>query len=232
MPTALVTGASRGLGRALAESLAADRWRLVLTARGSDDLQTVVAGLPATGVEVVAIAGDVREAGHRTRLAEAAGSRVDLLVNNASLLGPSPLPPLAELTSEAFSEMLAANVDAPLQLTRAVLPALRACGGVVVGISSDAAVGAYPGWGGYGATKAALDQWSAVLAVEEPDLAVYAFDPGDMRTAMHQAAYPGEDISDRPEPASVVPVLRCLVALRPASGRYRVGDEGLQGTAA
>lgn len=233
MPTALVTGASRGLGRALADSLAQDGWRLVLTARGGDDLRSVTGRLRRAGpAEVVAIAGDVRDAEHRSRLVDAAGAHLDLLVNNASLLGPSPLPALAQLTSEAFAEVLAANVDAPLQLTRSALPALRAAGGVVVNVSSDAAVGAYPGWGGYGASKAALDQWSAVLAAEEPGLAVYAFDPGDMRTAMHQAAYPGEDISDRPEPDTVVPPLRRLVGRRPVSGRYAVDDDRLREAAA
>jgi NAD(P)-dependent dehydrogenase (short-subunit alcohol dehydrogenase family) len=232
-PTAIVTGASRGLGRALSRSLAADGWRLVVDARDAEALHAAAAELDRAGADdVVAVAGDVRSPEHRAALVRSAGARVDLLVNNASLLGPSPLPALSELDGDAFADLLDANVRAPLHLVQAALPALRAATGTIVSISSDAAVGPYEGWGAYGASKAALDQWTAVLGVEEPDLAVYAFDPGDMRTRMHQAAYPGEDISDRPEPESVVPALRRLVETRPASGRYRVGDRLLAGAAA
>jgi NAD(P)-dependent dehydrogenase (short-subunit alcohol dehydrogenase family) len=218
MPTALITGASRGLGRALARSLAAHGWRLVLDARTAADLDAVAARLgPA---EVVAVAGDVTDPDHRRELAAAAGDRLDLLVLNASTLGPAPLPPLARYDLGALREVLETNTVAPLALTQLVLPALRAARGRVLAVSSDAAAGAYEGWGGYGASKAALDQLANVLGAEEPDLRVYAVDPGDMRTAMHQAAFPGEDISDRPEPESVVPALRRLVDGQLPGGRY------------
>jgi NAD(P)-dependent dehydrogenase (short-subunit alcohol dehydrogenase family) len=222
MPTALITGASRGLGRALARSLAADGWRLVLDARTAADLEAVAAALAPA--EVVARTGDVTDAGHRRELAAAAGDRLDLLVLNASTLGPSPLPPLARYDLGALREVLETNTVAPLALTQLLLPALRAARGRVLAVSSDAAVGAYEGWGGYGASKAALDQLANVLGAEEPDLRVYAVDPGDMRTAMHQDAYPGEDISDRPEPETVVPALRRLLAADLPSGRYVAAD--------
>jgi NAD(P)-dependent dehydrogenase (short-subunit alcohol dehydrogenase family) len=145
-------------------------------------------------------------------------------VNNASTLGPSPLPSLDRYPVASLRQVLETNTVAPLAVVQAVLPELVAAGGVVVDISSDAAVEAYPGWGGYGASKAALDQISAVLAAELPSIRVYAFDPGDMRTDMHQAAYPGEDISDRPEPGAIVPALLRLIEDRPESGRYRASD--------
>jgi NAD(P)-dependent dehydrogenase (short-subunit alcohol dehydrogenase family) len=218
-PTALVTGASKGLGRALAGALAGRGWRLVLDARRPGRLADE---LPTATV----VPGDVTDPAHREQLAQAvaAAGRLDLLVNNASDLGPSPLPSLAGYPPAALRRVFDTDVIAPLLLTQLLVESLRAAGGVVLNISSDAAVEAYPYWGGYGAAKAALDQASAVLAVEEPELAVYAVDPGDMRTEMHQAAFPGEDISDRPEPASVVPHLLRLLDLRPASGRYRVAD--------
>jgi NAD(P)-dependent dehydrogenase (short-subunit alcohol dehydrogenase family) len=221
-PTALVTGGSRGFGRALTDQLAQDGWRVVADARPSADLDE----LTRTRPDVVTIAGEITDAAHREALAAAVDvlGRLDLLVNNASSLGPSPLPPLSQYPLDELSQVLRTNVLAPLALTQSLLPELRASGGAVVNISSDAAVEAYPGWGGYGASKAALDQVTAVLAAEEPRLAVYAFDPGDMRTAMHQLAFPGEDISDRPEPATVVPALLRLVTSRPASGRYRATD--------
>ncbi len=222
MRTALITGASRGLGRALARSLAADGWRLVLDARTAADLDAVAARLAPA--EVVAVAGDVTDAGHRRELAAAAGDRLDLLVLNASTLGPSPLPPLARYDLAALRAVLETNTVAPLALTQLVLPALRAARGRVLAVSSDAAGGAYEGWGGYGASKAALDQLANVLGAEEPDLRVYAVDPGDMRTAMHQEAFPGEDISDRPEPESVVPALRRLVDGDLPGGRYVAAD--------
>jgi len=220
MPTALITGASRGLGRALAASLAADGWRLVLDARTAADLDAAAAALVPGAAEVVAIAGDVTDADHRRQLAAAAGDRLDLLVLNASSLGTSPLPPLARYDLDALRAVLETNTVAPLALTQLLLPALRAARGRVLAVSSDAAVGAYSGWGGYGASKAALDQLANVLGAEEPDLRVYAVDPGDMRTAMHQDAFPGEDISDRPEPAAVVPALRRLVDEDLPGGRY------------
>lgn len=224
MPTALITGASRGLGRALADALADRGWRLVLDARGVEALADVADDL-GRRTRVDALPGDVADPAHRGALADAvaAAGSLDLLVNNASALGPSPLPRLADLDDAAFLEVLRANVTAPVALFRRVRPWL-ATGAVVVDVTSDAAVEAWEGWGPYGASKAALDHVSAVLAVEHPDLHVYAFDPGDMRTAMHQAAFPGEDISDRPEPATVVPALLHLVDRRPASGRVRAAD--------
>lgn len=221
MPTALITGASRGLGRALATDLAAAGWRLVLDARTAAPLRAVADRL---GPRVTVVSGDVTDPRHRRQLADAAGGHLDLLVLNASALGPSPLPPLAELGTAALREVLETNVVAPHALTRLVLPALRAAGGRVVAVSSDAAVAAYPGWGGYGASKAALDRLAAVLGAEEPRLRVYAVDPGDLRTDLHQAAFPGEDISDRPEPESVVPALRRLVDGDLPGGRYTAAD--------
>src|SRR3954452_1284237 len=218
--TALVTGASRGLGRALTAALAADGWHLVLDARDGARLATAVATLPFPD-RVTALAGDVSDPAHRAALAAAVPDRLDLLVNNASDLGPSPLPPLAELPLPAFERVLSVNAVAPLGLVQLLLPALRRAGGRVLQMSSDAAVEAYPGWGGYGASKAALDQLSAVLAAEEPELRVYALDPGDMRTAMHQAALRGQDIADRPFPEQVVPAVLRLLDVRPGSGRYR-----------
>jgi NAD(P)-dependent dehydrogenase (short-subunit alcohol dehydrogenase family) len=220
-PTALVTGASRGLGRALTSALADRGWRLVLD--GRDPARLAAAVLPY-GELVTAVAGDVADPEHRRALADAVGPRLDLLVNNASELGPSPLPHLADLDPGDFLRILTVNAVAPLAVVQAVLPALRMARGTVVNISSDAAVEAYEGWGGYGASKAALDQLSAVLAVEQPDLRVLAVDPGDMATDMHQAAFPGEDISDRPAPESVVPALLALIDGDLPSGRYRVAD--------
>ena len=221
MPTALVTGGSAGLGRALAASLARDGWQVFIDGRDADRLTAAVRG---TGAH--AIAGDVCDPPHREQLVRAvAGTgRLDLLVNNASTLGPTPLPPVAALSPEALDDLWLTNVAAPLALVQSLLPLLRDSAGALVSISSDAAVEHYEGWGGYGATKAALDHLTLTLAAENPGLAVYALDPGDMRTAMHQAAFPGEDISDRPLPEVVVPRLRTLLEQRPASGRYRAAD--------
>jgi NAD(P)-dependent dehydrogenase (short-subunit alcohol dehydrogenase family) len=218
-PTALITGASKGLGRALAGALAARGWRLVVDARAPGSL---AAELPGAAV----VAGDVTDPGHRGALAAAVDAlgRLDLLVNNASDLGPSPLPALAGYPLEALRRVYETDVVAPLALIQMMAPRLRAAGGIVVNVSSDAAAQPYPGWGGYGSAKAALDQLSAVLAAEEPGLRVYAVDPGDMRTDMHQAAFPGEDITDRPEPAAVVPALLRLLDDRPPSGRYCAAD--------
>jgi NAD(P)-dependent dehydrogenase (short-subunit alcohol dehydrogenase family) len=221
--TALVTGASRGLGRALATALADRHWRLVLDARDPERLAAAVSALPHPDL-VTAVAGDVSDPRHRAALADAVGARLELLVNNASDLGPSPLPPLADLPPDELLRVLAVNTIAPLALVQAVLPVLRRAQGTVVNITSDAAVEAYAGWGGYGASKAALDQLTAVLAVEHPDLRVYAVDPGDMATDMHQAAFPGEDISDRPAPERVVPALLALLDGALPSGRYRAAD--------
>ncbi|HEY0401294.1 MAG TPA: SDR family oxidoreductase [Blastococcus sp.] len=221
--TALVTGASRGLGRALSAALADRGWQLVLDGRDAERLATAVAALPHPEL-VTAVPGDVADPQHRAALAEAVGRRLDLLVNNASNLGPSPLPQLADLPPEEFLRVLTVNTVAPLALVQAVLPALRLAHGTVVDISSDAAVQAYAGWGGYGASKAALDQVTAVLAVEHPELRVFAVDPGDMATDMHQSAFPGEDISDRPAPETVVPALFALLDGDRPSGRYRAAD--------
>ena len=223
-PTALVTGAGRGLGLALARALLAGGWSVVTDARRAGHLAAALPG-------AVVVPGDVTDPAHRDALAAAVGGlartggrRLDLLVNNASDLGPSPLPRLADVPLAAARRVLEVNLLAPLALTQLFLPPLRAARGIVMNISSDAAVEAYPGWGAYGSAKAGLDQLTAVLAAEEPDLAVYAVDPGDMRTEMHQAAFPGEDISDRPEPESVVPALLRLIAARPPSGRVRAAD--------
>ena len=220
-PTALITGASAGLGRSLAAALTDRGWRLVVDARDAARLSRAVAGLPRPDL-VTAVPGDVADPAHRADLAAGVGSRLDLLVHNASDLGPTPLPALADLEPAQLQRVLAVNVVAPLALTRALLPALRAAAGTVLAISSDAAVEAYAGWGGYGASKAALDRLAAVLAVEEPALRVHAVDPGDMDTAMHRAADPGA--TGRPSPEAVVPALLRLVDERPASGRYRAAD--------
>jgi len=230
MPTALITGASRGLGHALALSLAAEGWQLVVDARGSRALEASAAEIAALGADVTAIPGDVADAQHRFALARAVSGGLDLLVNNASALGSSPLPALAEYSITTLREVYEVNVLAPLALTQLLLRQLRESQGCVFNISSDAAVEAYPGWGVYGSSKAALDQWSAVLGQEEERLRVYSFDPGDMQTTMHQDAFPGEDISDRPTPETVVPLLRRLWVERPASGRYRA--DALAGVAA
>ncbi|GHG10126.1 MULTISPECIES: SDR family NAD(P)-dependent oxidoreductase [Amycolatopsis] len=216
MPTALVTGVSAGLGRALAAALVRRKWTVVGDARDADALASA-----AREDGFTAVPGDVTDPAHRAALAEACPS-LDLLVNNASSLGVSPLPPLARYPLAALEEVYCVNVFAPLALTQLLLPALAS--GVVMNISSDAAVEAYEGWGGYGSAKAALDQLTAVLGAEHPNLSVYAIDPGDLRTAMHQRAFPGEDISDRPLPSSAVPAFLRLLDERPPSGRYRAAD--------
>jgi NAD(P)-dependent dehydrogenase (short-subunit alcohol dehydrogenase family) len=223
MAVAIVTGASRGLGLALARSLAAEGWSLVLDARGAEALAAAAAGL---GSAVVALPGDVTDPVHRGGLIAAAErlGGLDLLVNNASVLGAEPLPPLAEHPPAGFRLALEVNAVAPLALTQAALPLLRAAGGAVLNISSDAAVEAYPTWGGYGASKAALEQWSAVLAEEEPRVRVWRVDPGDMRTAMYRAAVPDDEGAEsRPLPEqAAVPALLGLIERGPASGRYTV----------
>jgi NAD(P)-dependent dehydrogenase (short-subunit alcohol dehydrogenase family) len=226
MPLALVTGASRGLGRALATELADRDWTVIVDARRGDDLRHAFHGSRAT--TVTAIAGDVTDPQHRQALADAVaqhGNTLDLLVNNASHLGPSPQPELASYPVDELRRVYETNVVAPLALTQLLLSALHhATSATIVNVTSDASVEAYAGWGGYGSSKAALDQLTAVLAQEQRDLRVYAFDPGDMRTDMHQAAFPGEDISDRPEPETVVPALFHLLDRRPPSGRVRAVD--------
>lgn len=213
---ALITGASAGFGRAVALALAERGWQLIISARGAERLEQVRA---ATGA--LAVAGDIADPAHRDELARVAGAgSLDLVLNNASALGPSPLPALDRYPIDELAAVFGTNVIAPLELLQLTLPTLRASNGIVVNVSSDAAVGAYEGWGGYGASKAALDQLTAVLAAENPELRIYGFDPGDMRTELHQAAFPGEDISDRPEPETVVPALLYLLEKQPPSGRY------------
>jgi NAD(P)-dependent dehydrogenase (short-subunit alcohol dehydrogenase family) len=221
---AIVTGGSRGFGRAVAASLLDRGWTVVTDARRAADLEATAAELDSP--RLIAIPGDVTEAAHRAALVIATidAGPLRLLVNNASRLGPSPQPRLADYLAADLRAVYATNVFAPLSLIQAALPALIGNGGVIVNITSDAAVEPYEGWGGYGSSKAALDHISAILAAENPEIGVYAFDPGDMRTEMHQAAFPGEDISDRAEPASVVPALLRLLDSRPAPGRYSAQD--------
>ncbi len=222
MPAAVITGASRGLGRALALALADRGWDLVVDSRSQSQISSVGAELESRGAaSVAALAGSVADRAHRDALLRATDGLdgLDLLVNNASLLGPSPQPRLADYPVDVLAEVYAVNVLAPLALIQILLPRLQ--GGVIVNVTSDAAVEAHDGWGGYGSSKAALDQLSAVQAIEEPTVRVYAFDPGDMRTRMHQEALPGEDISDRPAPETVVPQMLRLLDEPFPSGRYR-----------
>ena len=237
MPTALITGASAGLGHALAAALAGRGWSLVVDGHRADRLADAAADLGRL-TTVRAVPGSVADPAHRSALVSAVrdvagggaagpgGSRgrLDLLVHNASELGGSPPPPLRALAEDDLRRILEVNVVAPLALTRALLEPLAAAHGVVLSISSDAAVEHYEGWGGYGASKAALDHLTATFAAEQPDICWYAVDPGDMRTEMHQAAFPGTDISDLPDPATVVPALLGLLDRRPASGRYRAAQ--------
>jgi NAD(P)-dependent dehydrogenase (short-subunit alcohol dehydrogenase family) len=222
---ALVTGASRGLGKTIATFLAGRGDDLIITARGAAGLAAVAQDLEAYGGRVIALPGDVSDLAHVRRLVAAAHElgRLDLLVNNASILGPSPQPPLADYPLETLEQVFAVNVLAPLGLIQAALPLLKAAHGSVINISSDAAVGGYPGWGGYGASKAALDLISLTLANELRDegVAAVAVDPGDMRTQMHQEAFPGEDISDRPVPEVTLPFWAWLLGqnLQSVSGR-------------
>lgn len=221
MSTALITGASRGLGRALAAGLGRAGFDLVIDARDAAALDAAAGALRAAGAAVTAVPGDVTDPAHQAALIAACAGRIDLLVNNAGTLGASPLPALADYPADELRAAFEANVIAPIALTQLALPLLRASGGAVLNITSDAAVEAYAGWGGYGAAKAALEQASNVLAAEELGVRVWWADPGDLRTDMHQLAFPGEDISDRPEPASVVPAFVRLVSERLPSGRYR-----------
>jgi NAD(P)-dependent dehydrogenase (short-subunit alcohol dehydrogenase family) len=222
MPTAIVTGASRGLGFALTAALLRDGHRVVIDARGARELEAAERALQELG-EVVAVRGTVIDPEHRLALADAAGATIDLLVNNASVLGPSPQPALADYPVEVLEHVYRVNAIAPLALAQVVIPRMPA-GGRIVNVTSDAAVEPYEGWGGYGSSKAALEQLSAILAAERPDLRVYAVDPGDMRTRMHQEAFPGEDISDRPPPEESVPGLLALIEGELPSGRYRAAE--------
>ena len=218
---AIVTGASRGLGRALAAELAARGWSLVIDARRDDELNAAATELGRL-THVVAIRGDVTDPRHRAELVAAAAAcgPVALLVNNASTLGRSPLPRLDQIDPDVFRQIFDTNVVAPIALVRAV-DAHLAPGATIINVTSDAAVEVYEGWGGYGSSKAALEHASRVLAVERPDLRVLAVDPGDMRTEMHQDAFPGEDISDRPEPEASVPGIVALLGGSQPSGRYQ-----------
>jgi NAD(P)-dependent dehydrogenase (short-subunit alcohol dehydrogenase family) len=213
-PTALITGASRGLGLALARLLAAGGHRLVVTARDATALEAAARELSRLS-EVIALAGDVRDPAHRRALASAGGDRLDVLVNNASDLGATPLPPLLSYDLDRLRQVFEANLFAPLALVQECAGALARAGGRVINISSDAALGGYPGWGGYGASKAGLDLVSRTLANELTGVAVVAVDPGDMRTAMHQAAFPGQDIGDRKPPEATIPFWRWLLEQRP-----------------
>jgi NAD(P)-dependent dehydrogenase (short-subunit alcohol dehydrogenase family) len=222
MSLAIITGASRGLGLALARELATRNWALVLDARGAEELEVAARELGQL-TEVAALPGDVRDEAHRRSLIATAGESIDALVNNASLLGPSPQPALASYPLAELERVYQANVFAPLALTQGALPRI-ADGGAVVNVTSDAAVEPYEGWGGYGSSKAALEQLTAILAVEHPAIRVYTVDPGDMRTRMHQEAFPGEDISDRPPPEDSVPGLLELIIGALPSGRYRAKE--------
>jgi NAD(P)-dependent dehydrogenase (short-subunit alcohol dehydrogenase family) len=213
MPTAIVTGASRGLGLALARALAERGWRLIIDAREGGPLDAAATELAQT-TDVVALPGDVADPRHRAELVAAAGT-VDLLVNNASVLGPSPQPRLADYPLDTLEHVYRVNVLAPLALIQLANPPR------VINVSSDAGVEAYEGWGGYGSSKAALDHLTAILAAEHPDRRFYAVDPGDMHTRLHQEAFPGEDISDRPPPEESVPGLLALIAGDLPSGRYQ-----------
>jgi len=216
MPTAIVTGASRGLGLALARALSERGWRLVLDARVSGPLHEVAAELP----NALALPGDVTDPEHRAALIAAAGDDLQLLVNNASVLGPSPLPGLATYPLATLEHVYAVNVFAPLALIQLALPARPR----IINVTSDAAEEPYEGWGGYGSAKAALDHLTAILAVEHHDLRIYSVDPGDMNTRLHQEAFPGEDISDRPPPEASVPGVLALVEGDLRSGRYRAAE--------
>ena len=224
MPVALVTGGSAGLGRALVHTLSSDGWTVVTDGRDPERLAAATRGLTA----VVPVVGDVADAVHREALAREVAwhGRLDLLVHNASTLGPLPLRPLRATTVDELLATWQVNAAAPVALTSLVLPQLRTADGVVVSLSSDAAVEHYETWGPYAAGKAALDHLTLTLGIEE-GLTTYAVDPGDMRTAMHQDAFPGEDISDRPSPESVVPSLLALLRRRPPSGRLRAADFAL-----
>lgn len=222
MSVALVTGASRGLGRALALDLARRGWALILDARSADALASVV--LEASrGSSVVGVAGDVTDEAHRREVIDAARrlGGLDVLVNNAGALGPSPPPALRQLALEALDTVYDVNVLAPLRLVQLALPLLEASRGRIINVTSEAAVESFPGWGGYGSSKAALESVSGVLAVEHPDLKVYWVDPGDMNTQMEQEGFPGEDVSDRPPPEVSVPGLVALITGDLPSGRYR-----------
>ncbi len=220
MPRALITGGSAGLGHALAAGLAARDWDVVITGR---DQARVAAAAHELGDRITAVAGDVTDAWHRAALVEVAAGGLDLLVNNASTLGVSPLLPVLQLDDQVLRDVWETNVVAPTALIRALRPSLNT-GAAVINITSDAAADHYETWGAYAASKAALEHLTLTLAAEEPDVRWWTVDPGDMRTQMHQDAFPGQDISDRPLPESVVPAFLALLDDRPPSGRYRAAE--------
>lgn len=226
--TILITGASRGLGLALARALAQQGWQLILDARGEAALTAVSREL-SQYTQVTAVPGDITDASHLQALAAAARAAggLDAVVNNASILGPSPLPALLDYPLDLLTQVYQTNVVAPLAVLQAVRGSLKP-EAVLVNISSDAAVEPYEGWGGYGSSKAALEQLSAVLAAENPGFHIYWVDPGDMRTQMHQDAFPGEDISDRPLPEAAVPGLLELLHGELPNGRYRAQEMVLE----
>jgi NAD(P)-dependent dehydrogenase (short-subunit alcohol dehydrogenase family) len=219
VPVGIVTGASRGLGLALARTLVERDWLLVVDARGADALRRAVAGLEG----LIAIPGDVADPAHRRAVVAAAGDRIDLLVNNAGLLGPSPQPALADYALSDLRRLYDVNVFAPLGLVQEALPRL-APRAAILNVTSDAAAEPYEGWGGYGSSKAALEQLTAILAAEQTQLRVYTVDPGDMRTQTYQDAFPAEDISHLPPPDESVPGLLALIEGSLPSGRYRARD--------
>ncbi len=223
---ALITGGSKGLGRSLGGALLRRGWTVVTDAREAAGLRALERDHPDERERLITIAGDITDGGHRRRLRDEVNAlgRLDLLVNNASSLGTTPLPRLGRQSADNLADVYRVNVLAPHALTTVLLPVLRANRGVIINVTSDAAIEGYPGWGAYGASKAALEQWSNVLAAEEPDVSVYWVDPGDLRTDLHQQAFPGEDISDRPLPDVAVPGLLRLVDDRPPSGRYRAQE--------
>jgi NAD(P)-dependent dehydrogenase (short-subunit alcohol dehydrogenase family) len=219
MPRALITGGSAGLGRALASGLSRRGWDVVITARHREALEATAREL---GPRVTPVVGDVMDTAHRDRLAQVSGE-IDLLVNNASTLGASPLPPVLDLSADVLHRLWETNVVAPIELIQRLRPQLTDSA-AVVNITSDAAVEHYETWGGYAASKAALEHLTLTLAAEDPAIRWWAVDPGDLRTQMHQDAFPGQDISDRPLPETVVPAFLRLLELRPPSGRYRAAE--------
>ncbi len=223
-PVALISGASRGLGLALANQLASQGWRLIIDGRGADALELARQEL-STHTRVIAVPGDVVDPEHRLALMAAAADLggIDVLINNASYLGPSPQPALLDYPLGALKEVFRTNLMAPLAMIQALRHYLKP-GAVIINVTSDAGVEAYPGWGGYGSSKAALEHLSAILAAENPQWRVYWVDPGDMRTQMHQEAYPGEDISDRPLPEASVPGFIVLLSGTLPSGRYKARE--------
>lgn len=224
---AVVTGASRGLGLALTSALVADGWSVVVDARAADDLVAATSQITGPG-QVVAIPGDVTDSEHRQQIVQAVRGLgpVRLIVNNASYLGPSPQPILADYPLDILRRVYEVNTVAPLALIQVLMPLMTEAGGVIINVTSDAGVEGYEGWGGYGSSKAALEQLSRVLAAEQPQLRIYWVDPGDMNTQMQQEAFPGDDVSDRPPPAESVPGLLALANGELPSGRYQARSVG------